>query len=131
DQENCRLYLTGSSSTMLSREIASSLRGRSISMQMDVLSFREFIRFKGIESANVYSSADQSRLRHLFNQYIKQGGFPELCFADPAEHRMVLQEYLDMMLFKDMVERYQVSNPQFMKVLLKYLVINTARPLSI
>lgn len=98
---------------------------------MDVLSFEEFVRFKGTEAVNIYSSAGQSHLRHLFSLYLKQGGFPELCFTDLSEQRMVLQEYLDMMFFKDMVERYRVSNPQFMKVLLKYLVINTARPLSV
>src|SRR3546814_15795801 len=90
---------------MLSREIASSLRGRSINLQMDVLSFEEFVRFKGTEAVNIYSSAGQSHLRHLFSLYLKQGGFPELCFTDLSEQRMVLQEYLDMMFFKDMVEQ--------------------------
>src|SRR3546814_6726418 len=85
---------------MLSREIASSLRGRSINLQMDVLSFEEFVRFKGTEAVNIYSSAGQSHLRHLFSLYLKQGGFPELCFTDLSEQRMVLQEYLDMMLFR-------------------------------
>jgi predicted AAA+ superfamily ATPase len=45
DTENLRLWLTGSSSKLLSSEIATSLRGRSLTTEVFPFSFREFLRF--------------------------------------------------------------------------------------
>lgn len=48
DTEKCRIFVTGSSSKLLSKEIATSLRGRTLSYEIFPLSFREFLRSKGI-----------------------------------------------------------------------------------
>ena len=48
--EKCEVYLTGSSAKMLSKEIATQMRGRALSWEMFPFSFREFLDYKGIES---------------------------------------------------------------------------------
>ena len=130
DQETCRIYLTGSSSKLLSRELASVLRGRSIPFEIFPLSFSEFLRFQNIEF-EPRSSKGQALLFHYLPMYMKQGGYPELIFVPKEFHNKVINEYLDLMLYRDLTERFSVKQPQLMKYLLKYLLANIANPLSI
>ncbi|CBE67856.1 ATPase (AAA+ superfamily)-like (fragment) [Candidatus Methylomirabilis oxygeniifera] len=48
--EQCEVYLTGSSAKMLSKEIATQMRGRALSWELFPFSFREFLDYKAIES---------------------------------------------------------------------------------
>ena len=130
DQENCRIYLTGSSAKLLSRELATALRGRSIPYEVFPLSFKEFLSFKEI-SANPKTSKGQALLIHYLDLYLKQGGFPELVFLPEDLHNRVINEYIDLMLYRDLTERFSVRYPQLVKYLLKYMLSNLARPLSI
>jgi len=50
ERRDARIFITGSSSKLLSKEIATSLRGRSLSFKLFPLSFREFLKFKGFEA---------------------------------------------------------------------------------
>lgn len=54
--EKCEVYLTGSSARMLSREIATQMRGRVLSWEIFPFSFREFLDYKGIDSAGPLST---------------------------------------------------------------------------
>lgn len=54
--EKCEVYITGSSAQMLSREIATQMRGRALSWEMSPFSFREFLNFKGVESHSPLST---------------------------------------------------------------------------
>jgi len=130
DQENCRIYLTGSSSKLLSRELASALRGRAIPYEVFPLSFGEFLRFKNIE-ANPNSSKGQATLIHSLRQYLKQGGFPELVFLPSDLHQKVINEYIDLMLYRDLTERFSIKQPHLIKYLLKYMMVNLAGSVSV
>lgn len=130
DQENCRVYITGSSSKLLSRELATSLRGRTLSFEVFPLSFREFLQFNRIE-ADPYSSKGKALFAHWLGKYLKQGGFPELVFLPEEQHRKTINEYIDLMLFRDLTERFSLKNPALLKYLLKFLLSNMANPISI
>lgn len=130
DQENCRIYITGSSSKLLSRELASSLRGRSLPFEVFPLSFREFMKFNKID-ADPYSSKGKALLAHWLRKYLLQGGFPELVFLPEAFHRRTINEYIDLMLFRDLTERFSLKNPALLKYLLKYTLANVANPMSV
>ncbi|MDX2285813.1 MAG: ATP-binding protein [Bacteroidia bacterium] len=130
DQEQCRIYLTGSSSKLLSRELASSLRVRTISYEVLPLSFREFLRFRQTEW-DLHSSKGQAVLAHELGEYLKQGGFPELVFLPADLHRRIIQEYIDLMLYRDLTERFSIRHPQPLKYLLKFLLVDMGRNVSI
>ena len=130
DQENCRIYLTGSSSKLLSRELSTALRGRSIPFEIFPLSFQEFLDFHQVE-VNQYSSKGQALLIHHVRKYMHRGGFPELFFLAEELHNRVINEYIDLMLYRDLSERFSIKQPHLMKYLLKHLVINMAKPISI
>jgi len=129
DTENCQIYLCGSSSKLLSSEIASSLRGRSISYEIFPLSFKEFLRFKNVDN-NYYSSANYALIRNALNTYLFQGGFPELIYENEDKHKLILQEYVDLIIYKDLIERYGITNRNLVKLLVKYCYVNISTPLS-
>jgi uncharacterized protein len=130
DNENCAIFITGSSSKLLIKEISSALRGRSISYELFPLSFREYLFFKKIDVAK-YSSKSISLVINSFNEYYLSTAFPELINMDIETRRKSLNEYLDLIIYKDVVEKYNVSNIHLMKYLIKFLFSNSANLISI
>ncbi len=130
DQENCRIYITGSSSKLLSRELATSLRGRTLPFDIFPLSFTEFLEFNEV-SVNPRTSKGQALLLHWMDRYLSQGGFPELVQLPVELHRRTITEYVDLMLYRDLSERFSLKNPSFLKYLLKHLLVNVAKPVSL
>lgn len=125
DTEEASLFVTGSSSHLLSREIATELRGRSVSYEVFPLSFEEFLRFRGLEH-EPYSRASEGRMVSALEEYLKTGGLPEVVLADESLRPRILKEYLDLLFYRDLVERYSVSNPQVMRLLLRHCLGNPA-----
>jgi len=119
DTEEACLFVTGSSSHLLSRELATGLRGRSVSYEVFPLSFAEFLRFRGLEYAP-YSRTSESRMASALEEYLKTGGLPEVVLADESLRPRILKEYVDLVFYRDLVERYGVANPLVMRRLLRH-----------
>lgn len=130
DQENCRIFITGSSSRLLSRELATSLRGRTLPFEVFPLSFKEFLSFRNV-SYDLFSSKGQAVLVSELNKYMMQGGFPELIFLPEELHKEVINEYINLMLYRDLTERFSLKHPHLIKYLLKFLLTNMGRILSV
>lgn len=131
DTVSRHVYVTGSSSRMLAREIATSLRGRTLTECVYPLSFAEFLRFRGMATDDTASSAACARLAVAFDDYLATGGYPDVVKSDPALAEMTLQSYLDVMIYRDIVERHQVSQSHVVKDMLKRILENTARIFSV
>lgn len=131
DNFSQNIFITGSSSKLLSYEIASSLRGRSVSYEIFPLSFREYLRFKNVAYANVSSTKNKAKLIKHFNDYLLIGGFPEVIHYDYDLRHRTLQSYLDVMIFRDIIERYNISNPLALKYLIKKSIANIGNYLSV
>ncbi|MBI2921603.1 MAG: ATP-binding protein [Planctomycetes bacterium] len=119
DTEEARLFLTGSSSRLLSREIATGLRGRSISYEVFPLSFAEFLAFRNLKS-EPFSRTSESRMSAALEEYLEVGGLPEVVLADAELRPRILKEYVDLLFYKDLVERYKVANPRLLRLLLQH-----------
>ena len=130
DTENAEINLTGSSSKLLSREIATSLRGRTLSFEIFPFSFAEYLRFKNI-SADANSSRGRSLIVNAFESYLHKGGFPETLDCAEEFRVKILQEYFNMILYKDLIERYDIRNHSLVKYLFKSLLANNANPFSV
>ena len=124
------IVLTGSNSKLLGSEIATSLRGRTLSMEVFPLSFSEYLRFQGLET-DVHSSGHLALLRNAQAEFLNHGGFPEILFIDHKHCTRLLQEYFNVLLYRDIVERYKVQNVVALKYFLKRLVSSTTKQLSI
>lgn len=111
DTERIQIVLTGSSSKLLSSEIATSLRGRSLRMEIFPFSFVEFLQHHKIfDRVPVsFSSRTCSLLRKTIGDYLTTGGFPEVQNLDSSMRTEMLQGYIDAVLLKDIVERHKVG----------------------
>jgi predicted AAA+ superfamily ATPase len=129
--EKCEVYLTGSSSRMLSKEIATQMRGRALSWEMFPFSFREFLDFKGIEGGGPFSTKQRLLIQKTFEEYWESGGFPEVAGLSRNLRIKTHQEYFQTILFRDLVERHDVSHPRAVTDLTHWLVDNTASQYSV
>ena len=131
DTVSRHIFLTGSNARMLSSEISTSLRGRGISYEVFPLSFREYLTFKGIP-VDFYVPETKAAIYNALESYLEFGGFPELVsMADEDVKYRVLQEYFDVMLFRDLVERYEIKNLIALKFFIKRLFNSATKQVSI
>ena len=131
DTTTKHIVLTGSSSRFLSREIATSLRGRTIAFELMPLSFSEYLRFNKIDAADTYSTRGKSRIQKAFDQYLIWGGYPELVKIDVELKTQILQEYFNVMIYRDLVERYTIGDVSLLKYVMKRLVSSLTKEFSI
>jgi len=125
------IYLTGSNSRMLSMEIATALRGRTLSIEVLPLSFREFLLFQGIDTADRYSLKNRSLIKQNLQDYLEWGGYPEIVGLEPHYKMRILQEYFNVTLYRDIVERYEVSDIHILKYVMKRLMESFTREFSV
>lgn len=134
DSENIDLFLSGSSARMLSREVATSMRGRAMEAVVTPFSFREALRHAGQEpdkSPDRWTKAERSQMgRHLLD-YLACGGFPEAQGLDLRSRTDLLRTYVDVVLLRDVVERHNLSQPQVLRWMVQQLLGNAAGAFSI
>lgn len=126
------VYVTGSTAQMLSGEMSSALRGWPDEYTEYPLSFKEFIAFKGIK-ANRYTEEGAALMANMFNSYLLIGGFPQAVLANVETERVkLLQAYFNTMLFRDMIEHYNISaSPSVVRYFLKRVFNNITKPSSV
>lgn len=111
--ENFDVYITGSNSKMLSGDISTSLRGRSIEIRVYPLSFKEYYKYIGGD------------VREQFNRYMKYGGFP---YAATEYDDGLKTGYLKMIestvATKDIIERYNIKNKEQFEAVYNFLSSN-------
>ncbi len=130
DTLNIALYITGSSSKLLSSEIATSLRGRTIVYEIFPFSFKEYLHYKDIE-INLYSSKSISFIQNAFNSYLVNGGFAETFDESEDIQKRILKDYMDLIIYKDVIERYSIKNHVLLKHLIKYMFVNMGTLISV
>jgi predicted AAA+ superfamily ATPase len=133
ETEDIKIFVTGSSSQMLSRETGSKLTGRNVSFEVYPLSFREFLRFNGLEIASAIEYTNKkASVRKLFNDYLKYGGFPEVVLKESDDDKqLLLKNYFEDLLYRDIVTRYEIRDVSNLSNLAVYLLTNVAKKTSI
>jgi len=117
-----KIVVTGSSSQLLSGELATFLTGRHIDFVLYPFSFKEFLLFNDIILPKdwIYSTRWISRVKKMLNTYIRLGGFPEV---HKFGRRMLVTIYSDI-LEKDVIRRHRIKKENTLKEIAKYLVSN-------
>lgn len=128
-----QIALTGSSARLLSSEIATSMRGRSLDTELWPFSFAEAIRHRGVDEPTRWPAAphDESRLRSEFDRYLQVGGFPELQGVSQHLRRPILLNYLDVAILRDVIERHAVRNAPLLRAVVRRLVRSMACRVSV
>lgn len=131
DTKSRHLYITGSNSKLLSTDIATELRGRTIPFKVFPLSFFELLKHKNINTT-IKTQQDKNRIIHHARKYLFHGGFPEIVNIDNDKIRQkILQEYFNVMIFRDIIERYKISNPEMLKFFIKKIFASVTKPFSV
>ncbi len=130
DTKSRHIFITGSNSKLLSTEIATELRGRTITYTIYPLSFSEYLEFYKI-SKKLYPQKNKSKIIHYAEKFLKEGGFPETVFFDKQSRLKVLQQYFNTMIFRDVIERYKISDVGTFKFFIKKIFAGVTKPFSI
>ena len=134
DSENIDLFLSGSSAKLLSREVATSMRGRAVEVIVSPFSFREYLRHHGCEPGKPMArltKAERSALDRRLLDYLGEGGFSEAQGLDARDRQELLKAYVDVVMLRDIIERHAVSHPLALRWLVRQLLGNPAGAFSV
>ncbi|MFO7761590.1 MAG: ATP-binding protein [Desulfobia sp.] len=133
ETEKIKVFVTGSSARMLSRDIGTKLTGRQISFEIFPLSFQEFLRFNEVVvSTETDYIGRKPLIRKLFEQYMQYGGFPEVVLKKEDEDKsLLLKSYFDDIVYRDITARHEIRDIANLRNLAVYMLTNTARLTSV
>jgi predicted AAA+ superfamily ATPase len=134
DSEQAELFLSGSSARLLSREVASAMRGRAMETLIHPFSFRESLRHAGAEPDqpfSVWPKALRTEMDGRLREYLTAGGFPEAQGVPVRDRSDLLRTYVDVVILRDVIERHGVSNPLPLRALQRHLLTNPGAPFSV
>ncbi len=124
------IFITGSNSKLLSRDIATSLRGRTISYEVFPLSFAEYLSFEGIE-VDLHSTKSLALIHNRLEKFLYDGAFPETILFEGNIREKILQDYFNVMIYKDLIERFSIKNIVALKFFLKRILASSTKLISI
>lgn len=127
DTEKVELFISGSSARMLSKEVATSMRGRALEVLVHPFSFREFLRHEKAEPDVPWkrlSKAVHSDLDHRLGVYLLEGGFPEAVGIVGRDRDALLRGYVDVVILRDVIDRQKVTNPVALRWMQRHLLAN-------
>lgn len=125
-----KINITGSNSKMLSSEIASTLGGRFVIMNIYPYSFAEYLIANGKEKnyLDTISTSDKADMLAQYNQYVTYGAFPEL--VGIKNKRIFLSSIYQTVYLGDIITRNKITNDFAIKLLLKKIAESITKPLS-
>ena len=134
DTTRATIYVTGSSSKLLSEDVASAFRGRSVAYELTPYSFREYVSTHDPTfptDAKAWTSAQTTRAGSLFREYLRRGGFPAVQPLSDQQAILVLQGYAQRVVAKDVLERHNMGNPRAISLFAQRLLASSGREFSL
>ncbi len=134
DTERIALFLSGSSARLLSREVATSMRGRAMEVLVHPFAFREALRHIQAEPdrpVSALTKAARSAVEKHFRTYLAEGGFPEAQGLSARDRVALLRTYVDVAILRDVIERHGVTNTAALRWMLRHLLGNPASTFSV
>lgn len=119
--DRINIFISGSSSKLLSKDIATSMRGRTLTYTLLPFSFREYILSKNVKIQKFLSSSEKAEIINLFNKYFIEGGYPEAIIY-PEQNEKILSNIFETALYKDVIEREKIRNINAVLQLIRALI---------
>jgi predicted AAA+ superfamily ATPase len=125
-KEKLDIYISGSNSKMLSSELVTFIAGRYVSIEMQTLSFAEFIEFKRRFASYSGNGKD------LLKDYIRRGGFPLASAGDLSiiAADMIVTDTYNSIFRRDTVERNGIRNTHLLETITRFMFDNIGNPFS-
>ncbi len=124
-----KVFITGSNASMLSRELGTHLTGRYVRKELFPFSFKEFLRFKGVDhpKTGLLSTNEKSLIKGQFNVYFESGGFPAYLKSGNKEY---LKSLYESILYRDVMVRNNLTNEKELLELVYYFSSNVGKLMS-
>lgn len=126
-RQGMNLVISGSNAKLLSKELATHLTGRHLSLEIFPFSFREYLMYKDVDISAV-TEKEKGMIKHHLLDYIKNGGFPET-FNEP-DVKSYLKNLYTTIVMKDILVKNKVRYQKSFRELANYMITNFARELS-
>ena len=125
-----RINITGSNSKMLSKEIASTLGGRFMIVNVFPYSFKEYLSANHIENIMLDQIGTKKRadIVSQYEQYVTYGAFPEL--VDIKNKRVFLNNIYQTVYLQDIITRNKITNDFAVRLILKKIAESVTKALS-
>lgn len=123
ENENIKIFITGSNASLLRSEISTALTGRNRVITNFPFSFREFLVFKNyrLEENDFYQTEKRAIIKSFFQEYLKLGGYPEIVkINDPT----LLEQYFKDIIYRDILSRYSIKKIKEIRELCLFLASN-------
>ena len=130
DTETQNIFVSGSNSYFVGTDIATSLRGRTLPYEVFPFSFDEYLRFRKIPF-DYYSESNIAKITNALHDYLTQGGFPETIGLAYIRQSELLRTFYYVMLYKDLIERYKITNTPIIKYFVEKLADSVTKPFTI
>ena len=124
---NYKVFITGSNSKLLSKEIASTLGARYLKVNITPFNFKEFLLANNFEFdlKTLYHSKELYKLKEHLNNYLEYGGFPEISKNQDLYSKLeLLKTYFDLYIYKDLSKRWKIENPEHLVMIIKKIKEN-------
>jgi uncharacterized protein len=122
-----KFIITGSNSSMLSRELGSRLTGRYINVELFPFSFIEYMDFKKMNLPAEILTEERGEIKKIFNDFNNTGGIPEFLIYKEKE---ILKNLYENILYRDIMVRHKISDERTIKELARYLFSNYSSEIS-
>jgi hypothetical protein len=132
EKKEANIIITGSSSKLMSEELATTLTGRQLTYRIFPLSFKEFLRFKGLEIADEKSAyLNTENIKKFLWEYAESGGFPETALIEDKDiQNRIVFEYYNTIINRDIISRFRIRGVDKIKSLAKYYISNISSPIT-
>ena len=125
-----KIYVTGSNSSLFSKEFGTRLTGRNLPIEMFPFSFKEFLRFWDLsyeKQSGVYDTVTRASLKKHFQNYMKLGGIAQaLRYPELEIHKNIYENSI----YKDVIARYNIDSDKAVRDLTYFLFSNISAPIS-
>jgi predicted AAA+ superfamily ATPase len=117
-RQKIHLFITGSNAKLLSHELSTHLTGRYNQIELYPFSFLEVLQYKNIPFDDI-STAGVALRKATFEEYMSQGGFPELFLV--KNKKAYIKNLFDAIIMRDIQQRFSVRYPEALRKMADYM----------
>jgi len=129
ERKEAKIVVSGSSSKLLSAELATLLTGRHILYTLYPLSFKELLFFNNILiNSEIDIVSKRTEIKKMMSEYLEFGGFPEIVLS--SEKKRIILSYFETIISKDIIERFRIREREKIRTLAKFYLTNIASPIT-
>jgi predicted AAA+ superfamily ATPase len=126
-EDGRKIFITGSNAKLLSSELATTLSGRHLKMELYPFSFAEFLEYEKFLQKDFYDTKEKSILAKKFSTYLEYGGFAEIVIS---KNKKELEQLYQDIIIKDLMVRFKIRETKVFREIALYLLSNNTLPMS-